>query len=117
MSSELQATAPTLPQPSVEIAPRDYIDKNVVNTKGDNIGVVIRLLIHAKSQQIYAVVNTGKFMGVSGRQIALAISQLQAQGQQLMLVSDFTRLQLESSMRFDESEFRTFKPQYESVSA
>lgn len=52
-------------------------------------------------------------MGVSGKQVVFAIDQLQPKGDQLLLASDLTRLQLESSMKFEESKFRAFELQCE----
>lgn len=107
MPEQAAAAAPALT--TTAINPADYEGKDLINSKGEKIGQVDKLVKRTMDQQTYAVVKTGGFMGVGNKEVVIAVDQLQPQDEQLLLSTDLTEEQLGTNMKYQEAEFSAFE--------
>lgn len=97
-------------QASVEgIRAEELIGRNVVNRKGEDLGEVEGLVIQPQKEEVHAVVSIGGFLGIGDRDVAIPIEQLQIGTDNVTLMSQQTKEQLEVLPEYDENEWQIWQ--------
>jgi sporulation protein YlmC with PRC-barrel domain len=107
-----QTTAGTeLGRTHAAINPTQYVDKEVVNAKGDKVGEVDRLVINNQTRGVEAVIDVGGFLGIGQKKVVIPLEQLQPKDDKVVLSSTLTQDQLKQSTPYEASEFSAFEPE------
>jgi sporulation protein YlmC with PRC-barrel domain len=88
-----QAQAPSAAEFNVAITTRDLVGKDVLDQQGERIGEVEQILVYANDNQNYVVINHDGAMNLGDKRVALALSDLYMQGDQVILPASTQQVQ------------------------
>ncbi len=92
------------------VYPNQYVDKDVINKKGDKIGEVHKLVINNQTKGVEAVIGVGGLLGVGEKKVALPIEDLQPSSDKVVLNTIQTEDELKQATPYNNTEFRDFEP-------
>ena len=84
----------------------DLIGKDVVNTKGDEVGEIEDIVVDPSSRAMYAVVSVGGFLGIGDKTIAVPFEQLNIGAEDAILMSEQSESELKQLPAYDEGRYR-----------
>ena len=84
----------------------DLIGKDIVNTKGDEVGEIEDIVVDPSSRSMYAVVSVGGFLGIGDKDIALSFDQLKLGSDDAILMSEQSETQLKQLPAYDKARYR-----------
>jgi Bacterial protein of unknown function (DUF937)/PRC-barrel domain len=87
---------------SVGGAPNDYVNKDIYNGAGDQLGTIKDLLVGPDGKMAAAIINVGRYLGIGDKEVAVAFSALRRQqresGQRIVI--DTTKEALQAAPTF-----------------
>ncbi len=84
----------------------DLEGMTVTNQDGEEIGDISHISQHNQSGDLYAIVGVGGFLGIGQTDIAMAIDEMEMQGEELVLTTNRTKDEIqESSEDYNEDDY------------
>ena len=80
-------------------------DKKVVNNTGEEIGEVEKIVRSKDDNKLHAVVEVGGVLGMGEKEVAMPLSELSMQNDQLMSAQATSREQIESKSEYKEDQY------------
>ena len=93
------------------INPALYVDKDVVNTQGDKVGEVDKLVTYRQTAKIAAVIDAGGFLGIGEKSVVVPIEQLRPSGDKVVLDSTISADELKKGTPYEPSQFSALEAQ------
>ena len=94
---------------SAAINPGDYTGKHVTTHRGQTIGTINSLVSHDGDQDVYALIDVDRSLGLGADRVVIPVSHLEARGDTWMVSSDLTGAQIEDQMLYDPAQFSAFE--------
>lgn len=107
MRAPLGSAAGATAMPDRTAAALNAIGKDVVNPSGQNIGEVEDIVADNRTNEIYALISVGGFLGMGDKDIAVPLSSLTVRNQNVLLASQNTVDSLKASPAYDASRYRS----------
>jgi sporulation protein YlmC with PRC-barrel domain len=87
---------------SIGHAPNDYVNKDIYNRAGDQLGTIKDVLVGPDGKMAAAIINVGRYLGIGDKEIAIPFSAVQQQpsdsGQRIVI--DVTKDNLQAAPTF-----------------
>lgn len=83
------------------------IGKDVVNQVGQDVGEVEDIVADSSTNEIFAVISVGGFLGMGEKDVVVPLSALNVGGADVILMSQGTADSLKSSPAYDPSRYRS----------
>jgi sporulation protein YlmC with PRC-barrel domain len=87
---------------SIGHAPNDYVNKDIYNRAGEQLGTIKDVLVGPDGKMAAAIINVGRFLGIGDKEIAVPFSAIQQQrsdsGQRIVV--DVTKDNLQAAPAF-----------------
>jgi sporulation protein YlmC with PRC-barrel domain len=87
---------------SIGHAPNDYVNKDIYNRAGEQLGTIKDVLVGPDGKMAAAIINVGRFLGIGDKEIAVPFSAIQQQrsdsGQRIVV--DITKDNLQAAPAF-----------------
>ncbi len=89
----------------------EIIGRDVVNKNGEEVGQVETLVIQPDKGDVHAVISVGGFLGIGDRDVAVPLKELDFGTENVTLMSQQTKEDLEALPEYRENEWRLFEDQ------
>lgn len=89
----------------------EIIGRDVVNKKGEEVGQVESLVIQPDKGDVHAVISVGGFLGIGDRDVAVPLEEMEFGEDNVTLMSQQTKEELEAMPEYKEDEWRLFEDQ------
>ena len=86
---------------SIGHAPNDYVNKDIYNRAGDQLGTIKDVLVGPDGKMAAAIINVGRYLGIGDKEIAVPFSAIQQRsdsGQRIVI--DVTKDNLQAAPTF-----------------
>ncbi len=87
----------------------EIIGRDVVNKNGEGVGQVEALVIQPDKGDVHAVVSVGGFLGIGDRDVAIPLKELEFGDDNVTLMSQQTKEDLESLPEYEENAWRPYQ--------
>lgn len=94
------------PQSIDEMTGEQLVGRTIMTGEGDKIGEIDELAVSQQDNQLYAVAKVGGVLGIGGQKVAVPISDLEMQQDQVVLTSGMNKDQLKQEARYSEDQYR-----------
>jgi len=84
---------------SIGSAPNAYVNKEIYNRPGEQLGTIKDVLVRPDGQMAAAIINVGRYLGIGEKEIAVPFSALQRDGGQRIFI-DATKDSLQAAPTF-----------------
>ena len=87
---------------SIGHAPNDYVNKDIYNRAGDQLGTIKDVLVGPDGKMAAAIINVGRYLGIGDKEIAVPFSAIQQQRMDSgpRIVIDVTKDNLQAAPAF-----------------
>jgi sporulation protein YlmC with PRC-barrel domain len=87
---------------SIGSAPNDYVNKEIYNRAGEQLGTIKDVLVGPDGKMTAAIINVGRYLGIGDKEIAVPFSAIQQQrgDSGLRIVIDATKDNLQAAPAF-----------------
>ncbi len=120
MSSDKYAATPAMDkaagdkysssEANVPLAPnRDLAGRDVKNLRGEDVGEIDELVINRTSNEVYAVISVGGFMGIGDKDVAIPLKDLTVGSDDAVLMSQKSEEQLKNMPAYNPSSFKALE--------
>ena len=91
-----------------DVAPtsREVIGRGVVNKDGEDVGEIADIVTEKSSNDLYAVLSVGGFLGIGEKNVAIPLRLLQFGGNDVILMSQDTEETLKGMPAYDQARYQ-----------
>lgn len=100
---------PAQPLSEMQVSAEELIGKSVANPNGENLGEIEDLVINPQSEEMFAVVGVGGFLGLGEKKVTIPYNDLQMAGDQIIVLTAQTKDQLKELPEYLEENFRPLR--------
>jgi sporulation protein YlmC with PRC-barrel domain len=92
------------------MTPSDIIGLDIINERGESMGVVDDVVTDVQRNNVYALVSVGGFLGIGAREIVLPFEQIQVTSENELLIAGMTYNDLSQLPEYEASSYRSVDP-------